>query len=204
MAIKAINRFIIAVIILASICHAQVVQTFAALGAQNVFTATPNTFLGIAATSITDSGLTPGNCVQASTGGLLITASAPCGSGGGSGTVGSGTQYQLAIYANTGTTVSGDAALTDNGTSLNYYGWQPISRHRSDRLWYSRELHWHDRGVARHHGLGRQSGRDCSRQLEWQVECSATQRGPDYIGNELSGVRHRVTNQCPRGTDAIH
>ena len=122
MAIKAINRFIIAAIILASICHAQVVQTFAALGAQNVFTATPNTFLGIAATSITDSGLTPGNCVQASTGGLLITASAPCGSGGGSGTVGSGTQYQLAIYANTGTTVSGDAALTDNGTSLNYSG----------------------------------------------------------------------------------
>src|SRR5579885_1325477 len=36
-------------------------------------------FAGITATSVTDSGLTSGNCVQASTGGLLVTTSGPCG-----------------------------------------------------------------------------------------------------------------------------
>jgi len=35
------------------------------------------------ATSITDSGLTSGDCVQASTGGLLTTTGSACGSGGG-------------------------------------------------------------------------------------------------------------------------
>ena len=44
------------------------------------------------------------------------------GSGGGSGTVGSGTATQVAMYAANGTAVSGDAALTDNGTTLNYSG----------------------------------------------------------------------------------
>ena len=38
-----------------------------------------------ATTSVTDGGLTPGDCVQASTGGLLVTTGAACGTGGGSG-----------------------------------------------------------------------------------------------------------------------
>lgn len=42
--------------------------------------------------------------------------------GGGSGTVNSGTANQLAYYATTGTAVSGDTKLTDNGTSLTYTG----------------------------------------------------------------------------------
>jgi hypothetical protein len=64
--------------------NAQVIQTFAALGAYNIFTAGLNTFEGILATNITDSALTAGNCVQASTSGLLVTTSNPCGTGGGS------------------------------------------------------------------------------------------------------------------------
>jgi hypothetical protein len=63
--------------------NAQVIQTFAALGAYNIFTAGLNTFEGILATNITDSALTAGNCVQASTSGLLVTTSNPCGSGSG-------------------------------------------------------------------------------------------------------------------------
>lgn len=39
---------------------------------------------GASSTQLTDSGLTSGNCVQASTGGLLTTTAGACGSGGGS------------------------------------------------------------------------------------------------------------------------
>src|SRR5258708_31122237 len=42
--------------------------------------------------------------------------------GGGSGTVNSGTALQLAMYSGTGAAVSGDSALTDSGTTLNYSG----------------------------------------------------------------------------------
>lgn len=42
--------------------------------------------------------------------------------GGGSGTVNSGTANQLAYYATTGTAVSGDSLLTDNGAILKYTG----------------------------------------------------------------------------------
>jgi hypothetical protein len=47
-----------------------------------------------------------------------------CGSGGGSGsgTVNSGGATQLAMYSGSGTAVSGDTALTDNGSTLNYSG----------------------------------------------------------------------------------
>jgi hypothetical protein len=38
-------------------------------------------------TSVTDSGLTSGDCVQASTGGLLVSASGACGTGGGGDTI---------------------------------------------------------------------------------------------------------------------
>lgn len=51
-------------------------QTFTGAKTFGVLTAT---------TSITDSALTSGDCVQASTGGLLATTGSPCGSGGGTG-----------------------------------------------------------------------------------------------------------------------
>lgn len=44
------------------------------------------------------------------------------GGGGGSGTVSSASQSQVAVYSSSGTTVSGDSGLTDNGTILNYAG----------------------------------------------------------------------------------
>src|SRR5258708_11755973 len=47
--------------------------------------------------------------------------------GGGSGTVNSGTALQLAMYSGTGAAVSGDSALTDSGTTLNYSGSGGIS-----------------------------------------------------------------------------
>ncbi len=44
------------------------------------------------------------------------------GGGGGSGTVNSGNANQVAMYGANGTAVSGDSALTDSGTTLNYSG----------------------------------------------------------------------------------
>src|ERR1700690_2611501 len=74
----------IAIAALVSLSSAQaVVQTFATLSAQNIFTGNSNTFRGLIATSITDTSLTPGLCVQVGAGGLLTTASNPCGTGGG-------------------------------------------------------------------------------------------------------------------------
>jgi len=49
------------------------------------------------------------------------------GGGGGSGTVNGATGLQLAMYPANGTAVSGDAALTDNGSTLNYTGSSGIS-----------------------------------------------------------------------------
>jgi hypothetical protein len=51
------------------------------------------------------------------------TGCAPIGGGGGgSGTVNSGTANQVAYYATTGTAVSGDSRLTDDGSTLTYSG----------------------------------------------------------------------------------
>jgi len=56
-------------------------------------------------------------------GNLTVTGTCTgCGSGSGSGTVNSGTAAQVAVYAANGTAVSGDSALTDSGTTLNYSG----------------------------------------------------------------------------------
>lgn len=49
------------------------------------------------------------------------------GGGGGSGTVNSGSATQLAMYSANGAAVSGDSALTDNGSTLNYSGSNGIS-----------------------------------------------------------------------------
>jgi hypothetical protein len=51
-----------------------------------------------------------------------------CGGGGsGSGTVNSGTASQVAVYPGNGAAVSGDSALSDSGTTLNYAGTGGIS-----------------------------------------------------------------------------
>ncbi len=74
----------------------------------------------LASTSITDSGLTSGNCVQAGTAGLLTTTAGPCGAGGGgvSSVFGStGTITTLTIPSGDSLTVSGTG--TNNATSIN-------------------------------------------------------------------------------------
>ena len=63
-------------------------------------------------------------------GNLTVTGTCTgCGGsgGGGSGTVNSGNANQVAMYSANGTAVSGDSALTDSGTTLNYSGSGGIS-----------------------------------------------------------------------------
>ncbi len=68
----------------------------------------------LASTSITDSALTPGNCVQASTGGLLVTTGGACGAGGGG---------VSSVYGSTGTitalTIPSGDSLDVSGTGTN-------------------------------------------------------------------------------------
>jgi hypothetical protein len=63
-------------------------------------------------------------CLHVSATGVVTGTGSDCGSGGGggSGTVNSGAASQVAMYAGSGTTVSGDSALTDSGTILSYTG----------------------------------------------------------------------------------
>jgi len=63
-------------------------------------------------------------CLHASSTGVVTGTGADCGSGGGggSGTVNSGAASQVAMYSGSGAAVSGDSALTDSGTVLNYAG----------------------------------------------------------------------------------
>ena len=67
---------------------------------------------------------TGSQCLHASSAGVISGTGSDCGSGsgGGSGTVNSGNATQVAMYSGSGTAVSGDGALTDNGTTLNYAG----------------------------------------------------------------------------------
>jgi hypothetical protein len=61
-------------------------------------------------------------------GNLTVTGTCTgCGGGGGSGTVNSGTAMEVAMYSASGAAVSGDASLTDSGTTLNYAGSNGIS-----------------------------------------------------------------------------
>lgn len=74
---------------------------------------------------ITGSG---SQCLHVSATGVLSGTGSDCGSGGsGSGTVNSGGGSQVAIYSAAGNAVSGDSALTDNGTTLSYSGTGGIS-----------------------------------------------------------------------------
>lgn len=54
---------------------------------------------------------TVGNCAKFGSQGSIVDAGAACGSGGGSGTVNSGTANQAAYYASAGTTVSGTSNI---------------------------------------------------------------------------------------------
>jgi hypothetical protein len=83
------------------------------LDGTNTFSAT-QTFAAIVATAMTVSGLTPGNCVQAGTGGLLTTAAAPCGSGG----TMTGAQIQTALAANTDQTGIEGKPATGGGAAV--------------------------------------------------------------------------------------
>jgi hypothetical protein len=60
--------------------------------------------------SVTDSGLTVGQCVQAGTGGLLTTTGAACGAGGGGGNTTS-----TSLVSGNLPVANGTAALTDSG-----------------------------------------------------------------------------------------
>jgi hypothetical protein len=64
---------------------------------------------------ITGSGA---QCLQVNSTGALSGTGANCGSG----TVNGGVASQVAVYSGSGAAVSGDSALTDNGTTLNYAG----------------------------------------------------------------------------------
>lgn len=86
------------------------IHTFCPLDGNCNWTGT-NSFHAVSATSLTDSGLTVGRCVQTTTGGLLTVSSGPCSSillltNG----VANGTQLQLNLAATSPITV------TDNGT----------------------------------------------------------------------------------------
>jgi hypothetical protein len=60
-------------------------------------------------------------------GNLTITGTCTGCGGGGAGTVNSGTASQVAVYPGNGAAVSGDSALSDSGTTLNYAGSGGIS-----------------------------------------------------------------------------
>ncbi len=82
---------------------------------------------GTVALPITGAG---SQCLHVSSAGVVTGTGSDCGSsggGGGSGTVNSGTASQIAMYAGTGTAVSGDSALTDSGSVLAYSGSGGIS-----------------------------------------------------------------------------
>ena len=72
-------------------------------------------------------GGTTGNCVKFLSAYNLGDAGAPCGSGGGSGTVSSGTANHFTWYSATGTTVSANANLTEASNALVYAGSSGLS-----------------------------------------------------------------------------
>lgn len=62
--------------------------------------------------------LAAGNCLQIDSSGNIMDSGAACGAGGGgSGTVTSGTQYQLGYYGSTGTTISGHSGIKTDASS---------------------------------------------------------------------------------------
>jgi len=117
-------------------------QSYGAPGGHNFFVNDPGTSASNAKFSILASGAsfnTPVSfangvtlagitgavqCLHVSATGVVTGTGSDCGSGGGggSGTVNSGGASQVAMYSASGAAVSGDSALTDSGTVLNYAG----------------------------------------------------------------------------------
>lgn len=82
-----------------------------------------NTFSG----TLTLSGLSAGtqvSCLGLSSGNAIVLLASPCGTGGGSGTVNSGSANNLAYYAGSGTAVSG-LATANNGVLITSAGGVP-------------------------------------------------------------------------------
>ena len=90
-------------------------------GTSGGLTGTPNISVGaVTASSVTDSGLTSGNCVQASTGGILTTTAGACGTSSGTITAtGSPVSGNLAFFSGptsiTNGNLSGDATTSGTG-----------------------------------------------------------------------------------------
>lgn len=111
------------------------------------------------------------NCVQIDSSGNITNTGSACGASG-SGTVNSGTTYQLAYYAANGTAVSGDSLLTDNSTTLAYTGTQGIQAY-----WFgSTQTSYSDYWEATYRGTG------CPTPGAHQVElCAKTDPGPGGV-----------------------
>lgn len=117
-------------------------QTYGAPGGHNFYVNDPGTNAANAKFSILSAGATfripvtfntgvtlagitgTTQCLHVSATGAVTGTGSDCGSGGGggSGTVNSGGASQVAMYSASGAAVSGDGALTDSGTVLNYAG----------------------------------------------------------------------------------
>lgn len=96
--------------------------TCASTTSANIFTAMNTFSAGLTTNTLTVSGLTPGNCVQAGTGGLLTTASGPCGVSSGFLTAtGSPAANELTCFSGTTSisncNLSGDVATSNTGVT---------------------------------------------------------------------------------------
>ena len=93
-------------------------------GSVGIGSTTPIAALDVAGTSrligqITTNITGSTQCLHVSTTGVISGTGSDCGGGGGSGTVNSGTQYQMAYYAANGTAVSGNSGIiTDANNDL--------------------------------------------------------------------------------------
>jgi hypothetical protein len=85
---------------------------------QGALTAATSTLSSTTVNSLTVLGLTPGNCMQASTNGLVTTTGSPCPTGGGgSGSITTSTPAQIGkLPVWTGLSTLGNSLLFDNGT----------------------------------------------------------------------------------------
>ena len=97
-------------------------KTFDTGGAGNVFKIAGTQITAIGGNTATlgsaNGTLTAGDCVSIDSGHNFVDAGGPCTTGGGGGTVGSGTTGQFAYYSASGTTVVGNANLTISSSTV--------------------------------------------------------------------------------------